>query len=246
MESGENMGLFFKKRSGQREPHCSAVIVAAGNASRMKGVDKIMAEIGGMPVIARTLSVFQNCDRIDEIVVVTREDLLVPVGEVCRQYGVDQVTRVVVGGADRSRSVQNGLNELGETDYVAIHDGARPFVSAEVLEETIRAAERSGAAAPAIPVTDTIKTAQDSLVTGTPDRSTLFAVQTPQIFDMDLICGALYHCIEKKIPLTDDCSAVEQIGKAVTLTVGERTNIKITTQFDLLIGEAIVSWLDAQ
>ncbi len=246
MESGENMGLFFKKRSGQREPHCSAVIVAAGSASRMKGVDKIMAEIGGMPVIARTLSVFQNCDRIDEIVVVTREDLLVPVGEVCRQYGFDKVTRVVVGGADRSRSVQNGLNELGETDYVAIHDGARPFVSAEVLEETIRAAERSGAAAPAIPVTDTIKTAQDSLVTGTPDRSTLFAVQTPQIFDMDLICGALYHCIEKKIPLTDDCSAVEQIGKVVTLTVGERTNIKITTQFDLLIGEAIVSWLDAQ
>ena len=199
-----------------------------------------------MPVIARTLSVFQNCDRIDEIVVVTREDLLVPVGEVCRQYGFDKVTRVVVGGADRSRSVQNGLNELGETDYVAIHDGARPFVSAEVLEEPIRAAERSGAAAPAIPVTDTIKTAQDSLVTGTPDRSTLFAVQTPQIFDMDLICGALYHCMEKKIPLTDDCSAVEQIGKVVTLTVGEQTNIKITTQFDLLIGEAIVSWLDAQ
>lgn len=199
-----------------------------------------------MPVIARTLSVFQNCDRIDEIVVVTREDLLVPVGEVCRQYGFDKVTRVVVGGADRSRSVQNGLNELGETDYVAIHDGARPFVSAEVLEETIRAAERSGAAAPAIPVTDTIKTAQDSLVTGTPDRSTLFAVQTPQIFDMDLICGALYHCMEKKIPLTDDCSAVEQIGKVVTLTVGEQTNIKITTQFDLLIGEVIVSWLDAQ
>ena len=246
MECGENMGLFFKKRSGQRKLHCSAVIVAAGSASRMKGVDKIMAEIGGMPVIARTLSVFQNCDRIGEIVVVTREDLLVPVGEVCRQYSFDKVTRVVVGGADRSRSVQNGLNELGETDYVAIHDGARPFVSAEVLEETIRAAERSGAAAPAIPVTDTIKTAQDSLVTGTPDRSTLFAVQTPQIFDMDLICGALYHCIEKKIPLTDDCSAVEQIGKVVTLTVGERTNIKITTQFDLLIGEAIVSWLDAQ
>ena len=246
MESGENMGLFFKKRSGQRKLHCSAVIVAAGSASRMKGVDKIMAEIGGMPVIARTLSVFQNCDRIGEIVVVTREDLLVPVGEVCRQYSFDKVTRVVVGGADRSRSVQNGLNELGETDYVAIHDGARPFVSAEALEETIRAAERSGAAAPAIPVTDTIKTAQDSLVTGTPDRSTLFAVQTPQIFDMDLICGALYHCIEKKIPLTDDCSAVEQIGKVVTLTVGERTNIKITTQFDLLIGEAIVSWLDAQ
>ena len=246
MESGENMGLFFKKRSGQRELHCSAVIVAAGSASRMKGVDKIMAEIGGMPVIARTLSVFQNCDRIGEIVVVTREDLLVPVGEVCRQYGFDKVTRVVVGGADRSRSVQNGLNELGETDYVAIHDGARPFVSVEVLEETIRAAERCGAAAPAIPVTDTIKTAQDSLVTGTPDRSTLFAVQTPQIFDMDLIRGALYHCIEKKIPLTDDCSAVEQIGKVVTLTAGERTNIKITTQFDLLIGEAIVSWLDAQ
>ena len=240
------MGLFFKKRLSQQEPRCAAVIVAAGSASRMKGVDKIMTEIGGIPVIARTLSVFQDCARIGEIVVVTREDLLVPIGEICRQFGFDKVTKVIVGGTDRSHSVQNGLNELGETDYVAIHDGARPFVSADTLEETIDAAEKTGAAAPAIPVTDTIKTAQDGLVTGTPDRSTLFAVQTPQIFDMDLICGALYHCIEKKIPLTDDCSAVERIGKAVTLTAGERTNIKITTQFDLLIGEAIVSWQDAQ
>ena len=235
--------IFAKKQPAQT---CVAVIVAAGSARRMGGIDKVLAPLGELPVLAHTLDVFQDSPAVDEIVVVTREDLLVPVGEVCRQYGFDKVTRVVVGGADRSRSVQNGLNELGETDYVAIHDGARPFVSAEVLEETIRAAERSGAAAPAIPVTDTIKTAQDSLVTGTPDRSTLFAVQTPQIFDMDLICGALYHCIEKKILLTDDCSAVEQIGKVVTLTVGERTNIKITTQFDLLIGEAIVSWLDAQ
>ena len=239
-------GLLSRLGRKQKKTVRAAVVVAAGSATRMEGIDKVLTPLADVPVLVRTLRVFQNCDDIDEIVVVTREDLLVPVGEVCRQYSFDKVTRVVVGGADRSRSVQNGLNELGETDYVAIHDGARPFVSAEVLEETIRAAERSGAAAPAIPVTDTIKTAQDSLVTGTPDRSTLFAVQTPQIFDMDLICGALYHCIEKKIPLTDDCSAVEQIGKVVTLTVGERTNIKITTQFDLLIGEAIVSWLDAQ
>ena len=238
------MSLFFRKT--QPEPRCGAVIVAAGSASRMQGVDKIMTEVGGVPVIARTLSVFQDCAEISEIIVVTRADLIVPIGDICRQHGLDKVTKVVVGGADRSHSVMNGLNELGEVDYVAIHDGARPFVSVQVLEDTIAEAKKSGAAAPAIPVNDTIKTVKDNLVTGTPDRSTLYAVQTPQIFDSDLIRGALYHCISHQIPLTDDCSAVEQIGKTVVLTAGERTNIKITTQFDLLIGEAIVSWQDAQ
>ena len=240
------MSSFFHRLKRKPQPSCAAVIVAAGNASRMRGVDKIMAEIGDKPVIAHTLAAFEACGLVREVVVVTRSDLIVPIGEVCKTYGFSKVTKVVTGGEDRSHSVLIGLGEVArDVDYIAIHDGARPFVSQRVLEETISAAYQTSAAAPAIPVNDTIKTAEKGLVTGTPDRSKLFAVQTPQVFDADLIRGALHHCVEQNLPMTDDCSAVERIGKSVTLTQGDRKNIKITTQFDLVIGEAIAAWQDA-
>jgi 2-C-methyl-D-erythritol 4-phosphate cytidylyltransferase len=113
-------------------------------------------------------------------------------------------------------------------------------VSEKVLEEAITTAARSGAAVPAVPVKDTIKVAKNGAVEGTPDRDTLFAVQTPQVIQADLLRGALQHCREKGIAVTDDCSAVEAIGKQVTLTAGEYENIKITTPIDLALGEAIV------
>ena len=240
------MSSFFHRFKRKATPSCGAVIVAAGNASRMQGVDKIMAEIGDKPVIAHTLAAFEACGLVREVIVVTRSDLIVPIGDVCKTYGFSKVTKVVTGGEDRSHSVLIGLGEVSrDVDYIAIHDGARPFVSQQVLEDTITTAFRTSAAAPAIPVNDTIKTAEQGLVTGTPDRSKLFAVQTPQVFDADLIRGALHHCVEQKLPLTDDCSAVERIGKVVTLTQGDRRNIKITTQFDLVVGEAIATWQDA-
>lgn len=240
------MSSFFHRFKRKPQPSCAAVIVAAGNASRMRGVDKIMAEIGDKPVIAHTLAAFEACGLVREVVVVTRSDLIVPIGDVCKTYGFSKVTKVVTGGEDRSHSVLIGLGEVArDVGYIAIHDGARPFVSQRVLEETISAAYQTSAAAPAIPVNDTIKTAEKGLVTGTPDRSKLFAVQTPQVFDADLIRGALHHCVEQNLPMTDDCSAVERIGKSVTLTQGDRKNIKITTQFDLVIGEAIAAWQDA-
>ena len=234
------MSLF--SRFKPKRPFCAAVVVAAGNATRMQGIDKVLAELSGRPMIAHTLDALEACSLIDEIIVVTREDLILPVGTICRQNGYTKVKKLVIGGEDRSHSVQNGLREVSEdADLIAIHDGARPFVDQAVLQEVIETAAKTNAAAPAIPVTDTVKTAQDGIVTGTPDRSTLFAVQTPQVFDADLIRGALYHCIEKGLPLTDDCSAVEQLGKKVVLTQGSVENIKITTQFDLLMGEAILA-----
>lgn len=240
------MGFLFQKLKRKPEPTCAAVIVAAGSASRMQGVDKIMTELGGKPVIGHTLAAFESCPLVQHVVVVTRSDLIVPISEVCKTYGFSKVIKVVTGGEDRSHSVLIGLGEVDQAvDYIAIHDGARPFVSQQVLEDAITMARKTGAAAPAIPVNDTIKTAENSQVTGTPDRSKLFAVQTPQVFDADLIRGALHHCIEQHIALTDDCSAVEQIGKVVTLTSGDRKNIKITTQFDLVIGEAIAACQDA-
>lgn len=216
--------------------YCGAVIVAAGNATRMGGIDKAMTELGGMPVIQRSVRAFQECDAIREIVVVTREDLLVKVMGLCKNY--DKVKAVVVGGKDRPESVSNGLNALSDkVKLAAIHDGARPLVSFEVIDRTVRAANSYGAAAPAIPVKDTIKNTSGTLAISTPDRAFLRAVQTPQVFDFDLLRGALKQAQKDKLAITDDCSAVEHLGFKIKLVEGDERNIKITTPLDLKVAE---------
>lgn len=212
--------------------YCGAVIVAAGTASRMGGIDKVMAELDGEPMIARTVRTFQNCDAISEIVVVTRPDLIVPIMSLCARF--DKVKAVVAGGASRQESVKLGLNALSNrVQLVAVQDGARPLVSDAVIDRTVRAAHSYGAAAPAVPVKDTIKVAQGGLVASTPDRSQLRAVQTPQVFDFDLLRGALKKAEAENLTVTDDCSAVEQMGMSVKLVEGDERNIKITTPLDL-------------
>lgn len=226
----------FRKKAN----FCSVVIVAAGSASRMKGTDKILADIGGKPLIARTLEVFQRCSSVQEIIVVTRENLVEQMNVICRDNGITKVQSVVPGGASRPESVMLGLNQVSkQTTIVAIHDGARPFVTAEIVEETIEKARKYHAAAPAIPVKDTIKRAQNHIVTDTPDRSSLFAVQTPQVFDFDLLRGALKRAMDQNLTVTDDCSAVEAMGMSVYLTQGSDENIKITTPTDLILAQAI-------
>ena len=216
--------------------YCGAVIVAAGNASRMEGIDKVMAEIGGEPMILRTVRTFQNCDAIREIVIVTRPDLLTRIMGLCKD--MDKVTAVVAGGKDRAESVGLGLNALSsKVKLVAVQDGARPLVSWQVIDRTVRVANTYGAAAPAIPVKDTIKEVDGGLVTATPDRSRLQAVQTPQVFDFDLLRGALKKAKEEEIAITDDCSAVEQLGFKVRMVEGDEKNIKVTTPLDLKIAE---------
>ena len=231
----------FKKKPGP--PRCSAVIVAAGSARRMEGIDKMLAELGELPVLVHTLYAFQDCTLVDEIVVVTREDLLVEVGRLCKDFALDKVTKVVVGGAERLHSVQAGLGEVRpEAELIAIHDGARPLASQELLAAAITQAASTGAAAPAVPVTDTLKRAEDGLAVETVDRSALWAVQTPQVFEAGLIRGAIQKAVEDGVALTDDCAAVERLGMKVVLTPGSRENIKITTPFDLLLGEAILEY----
>ena len=229
----------FQKR--QTSATCSAVVVAAGSARRMEGIDKVLAPLGELPILVHTLSAFEDCPVVDEVVVVTREDLLVEVGRLCRDYGLSKVTKVVVGGAERIHSVLAGLREVREdAQLIAIHDGTRPLVTQEILEETVAQAARTGAAAPAIPVTDTIKRAQDGRTVETVDRSSLWAVQTPQIFEAGLIRAAVEKAVTDREELTDDCAAVERLGMPVSLTKGSRENIKVTTPFDLLLGEAIL------
>ncbi len=215
---------------------CGAVIVAAGSASRMEGVDKIMADLGGKPVIYRTAEAFQNCDAVSEIVVVTREDLIIPISDQLHDMG--KVRAVVAGGKTRQESVMLGLNSLSEkVTLAAVHDGARPLVSWQLIDRVIRAANTYGAAVPGVPVKDTIKTVSGGLVSGTPDRSTLQAVQTPQAFDFDLLRGALKKAEGKNV--TDDCSAVEMTGFKVKLVQGEEGNLKITTRQDLKIARML-------
>ena len=218
---------------------CGAVIVAAGSASRMGGIDKVMASMGGTPMVARTAAAFQNCDAIAEIVIVTRPDLIRPISALCA--GMDKVRAVVAGGSSRQESVWLGLNALSEDiQLAAIHDGARPLVSNLVIDRTVRAANSYGAAAPAVPVKDTIKVVKGGLVEKTPERATLQAVQTPQVFDFDLLRGALKKAEEEKAAVTDDCSAVERLGMKVKIVEGDERNLKVTTPMDLKIAEMLL------
>ena len=221
---------------------CGAVIVAAGSATRMGGIDKVMAQLGGEPMIRRTVRAFQDCDAVSEIVVVTREDLILPITSLCAD--MPKVIAVVAGGKSRQESVHLGLNALsGKVRLAAIHDGARPLVTWQVIDRVIRAANTYGAAAPAIPVKDTIKVVQGGVVKQTPDRATLFAVQTPQVFDFDLLRGALKKAQTEKAQVTDDCSAVERMGMAVKIVEGDERNIKVTTPLDLKIAELLLEEL---
>ncbi len=219
---------------------CGAVIVAAGSAARMEGIDKVMADLGGEPLILRTARAFQACSLIHEIIVVTRPDLILPIAELCRELGLDKVRAVVDGGKTRQESVNLGLGCLSrKAKLAAIQDGARPLVTVELIERVVRAANTYGAAAPAIPVKDTIKIAKGGLVVRTQDRSSLYAVQTPQVFDFDLIRGALAKAERDGVDGTDDCAAVERIGMSVKLVDGEERNFKITTPMDLRLARAL-------
>ena len=219
--------------------YCGAVIVAAGTASRMGGIDKVMAELDGEPMILRTVRAFQNCDAIKEIVVVTREDLILPIMRLCAE--LDKVKAVVCGGASRQESVGLGMNALSDkVKLVAVQDGARPLITEAVIDRTVRAAHSYGAAAPAVPVKDTIKVVTGGVVKETPDRAALQAVQTPQVFDFDLLRGALKKASQDGAAVTDDCSAVERLGMSVKIVEGDERNIKVTTPMDLKIAKLLL------
>ena len=232
------MGLFRRKKK-EAGPICSAVVVAAGASTRM-GFDKVLAEVGGVPAIVRCLQSFQQAPSVGEVVVVTRTDLVPDVARLCQDYGLTKVVKVVRGGDERTQSARLGTLECDpKARLIAIHDGARPFVTVQVIEDAVAQAAVNGAAAPAVPVKDTVKTARGGVVDQTLDRGLLYAVQTPQVFDGDLIRAALQKALDDGAALTDDCAAVERLGMKVVLTAGDERNIKLTTPADLLIGEVL-------
>lgn len=229
------------KKSETKEPHCSAVIVAAGSSQRM-GSDKLMMKLGEIPVLARTLKAFQSSPLVDEIVVVTRLDKLQEIADLCKEYGIDKVSRVIAGGKTRTESALAGVSEVSSSaKLIAIHDGARPLVTADVILRTVYAAAEHMAAAPAVPSVDTLKAVDaEGCIIGTVDRETTLRIQTPQIFRAELIKGALTKAVEKGMTLTDDCAAAEMMGVRAKTVLGDEDNIKITTPRDMLFAAEIL------
>ena len=231
--------LALKKK--KTKPRCSVVIVAAGSSQRM-GQDKIMMKLGAMPVLARTVLAFENNEYIDEIIIVTKTERLEEISDLCYKNGLHKVRQVVSGGATRMESALAGVMAVRhDAELIAIHDGARPLVSQELITRTVEAAQKYKAAVPAVPSTDTLKTVDSKgFITATVDRASTVRVQTPQIFAADLIKGALTKAVEQNLPLTDDCSAMDMMGVKTFIVAGEEENLKITTPNDLVTARAIV------
>lgn len=220
----------------------SAVVVSAGNSSRMGGINKQFLEIGNMSVIARSISVFQECSLIDEIVVVTRATDIEAIKASVEKYGFSKVSAIVEGGATRQFSVYNGVCACNEkADFVAVHDGARPLVTEKVIADTLSMAIDCGAATTGVKVKDTLKVVNEyNEIISTPDRSVMRAVQTPQIFSKALYLNAVENVPNSK-DFTDDCMLIEANGGTVKFVDGDYENIKITTPEDIALAESYLA-----
>jgi len=223
-----------------REPggRIGAIIVAAGNSSRMGGIDKVFAPLGKDPLLARVVTVFDKCPAIDEIVVVLARKNLAQGRKLVEDYGWSKVVAVCAGGLRRQDSVKEGLRRLTDCEWVVVHDGARPCVTADLIERGLVAARGSGAAIAGVPVKDTIKVvSRRRIVQETPARQSLWAAQTPQVFRYDLIAEAYKEPGED---VTDDSVLVERMGQRVEVYMGSYRNIKVTTPEDLAVAEVLL------
>lgn len=226
---------FSKKRKT-----VSAIIVAAGSGTRMKiPTRKQFVEINDMPVIAHTLTAFENTDIIDEIIIVTKDEDMLIMWDIAKEFKISKVTEIVKGGATRTESVKNGLN-ASKGEIVAIHDGVRPCIKSEYIEKTVKKAMETGAAALGYPVTDTFKKVHDNgIIKDTVSRENLWAIQTPQVFEKELLVRAYDQGNTENA--TDDCMLLESIGVKVYMVEGDRSNIKVTVQNDIELVSAILA-----
>jgi 2-C-methyl-D-erythritol 4-phosphate cytidylyltransferase len=220
----------------------AAIIVCGGSSSRMKGVDKMFAEIGGKPVAALTIEKFCNNPFVESIVVVVKKENVLKMQQLCNKFDFKKVTDIVEGGNCRQESVACGLECVAlDTEVVLIHDGARPFVSDTCIKNVIDAARKYNAATVAVGLKDTVKKVKsDGLVAGTPNRNDLVAVQTPQGFKADMYRSSVENLKDRLHEFTDDCSVVEAAGYPVYTVEGDYKNIKITTTEDLEYAEFLL------
>ena len=221
-----------------------AIITAAGSGKRM-GEPKQFLKIGGKPMLLRTISVFEKSGAIDEIIVVVNKEEIEKVNKLKSK----KIKQIIAGGKERQDSVFNGLSALpDDAEIVAIHDGARPFVTEEIIEEAVEEAKTSGAAVAGVPLKDTIKEIKNDklkmtngghIILKTINRESLWAAQTPQVFRKEIILKA-YAQGKDKYQATDDAMLVEKMGEKVKMVMGSYQNLKITTPEDLIIAEGIL------
>lgn len=225
------------------------VIIAAAGKGRRMGLNKQFAVIQGMPVLAHTLKKFDCLELVDGIVlVIGAEDIEYCSRFIIEKYKVSKVAEIIAGGSERQDSILNGINALkGKCEIVVTHDGARPLVAPGIIERSIEEAFAYGAAACAVPVKDTIKIADAfNFSVETPDRTRLFAVQTPQTFKFDILFKAHMKALEDRFNGTDDTMLVERLGMKIKLFEGSYENIKITTPEDIYIAEAIMKFRESK
>ncbi|MDE7292811.1 MAG: 2-C-methyl-D-erythritol 4-phosphate cytidylyltransferase [Oscillospiraceae bacterium] len=220
----------------------SVIIAAGGSGERMKGINKLMSMIGGMPVIAHSMRVFNELPEVMEIIVTAREEELAEIEKIAHDYGISKFACCVPGGKTRQQSVVNGLRQASrETELIAVHDGARPLVKGEYIKQCIKDAGIFGGAVLGVPVKDTIKEVRDGLITDTPDRRRLYIAQTPQIFKKKIYFDGVNFAEEHELDFTDDCQMAEAVGVRVAMTPSDYLNIKITTPEDLQIAELLLT-----
>jgi 2-C-methyl-D-erythritol 4-phosphate cytidylyltransferase len=220
-----------------KQPKVSAIIVAAGDSQRMGGIDKLFALLGGAPVLSRVLDTFEKCKKVEQIVLVMSAKNIEEGRRIVALARWTKLTDIRLGGKRRQDSVAEGLKAIKECEWVVIHDGARPFVTVDLIERGLEAARETGAAAAAVPVTDTIKFVRGSdIVLQTLPRENLRAIQTPQVFRADIIKNT-YKFASGDV--TDDAALVEKAGYKVKLYTGAYDNIKITTPDDLAMAGAL-------
>lgn len=220
----------------------AAIVAAAGSSSRMGGVNKLLLEVDGVPVLVHTLRAVSAAPSVDAVIVVCRSEDMAEFGRLCRQYELEKVTKIVRGGATRTQSVLRGVEEAGrEFAVLAVHDGARPLVLPQQVEAVVQRARETTAAALAVPVTDSIQRVEGGVAVENLDRTTLWAMQTPQAFDRDLLFAALTRAVEEEAPVTDECGAVQRLGTGVSVVEGSYQNRKITTPEDIWLAESILA-----
>jgi len=219
------------------------IVVAAGKSTRVgPDVDKAFLSLGTKPVLAYALQAFERCPDIDGVVLVVRKDRLQAARGLVQMFGYAKVRKIVAGGNERQVSVQNGLDALpDEAHTVAVHDGARPCVTPELISETVKSAKRYGSGVAGVKVTDTVKSIKRGFtVSKTVDRTLLWAVQTPQTFKVSVLNKALQLVRRKHLLVTDESSAVELLGEEVHIVPASSANIKITTADDLMLAAALM------
>lgn len=222
--------------------NCTAIIAAAGNGTRMGEGNKLLIEILGRPVLAYTIEAFEMCELVDEIIIAAKEEDIVEYGKIIKDNDFQKVSKIILGGDERQDSVNNGLKEINEQcEIVLIHDGARPLISPEVIEEAILQCVQHQAVVVGVPIKDTIKTINDDFdIIDTPDRNNLWIAQTPQVFSKDIIINAYEKAKEDGYISTDDSALVERLGIKIKMIEGEYQNIKLTTKEDVKIIESFL------